>query len=134
MAYKGKNIPIDHDGVMNRNYDLLLCDKTDYDEKVANIVSDYIKLAKDLIGLAKSNKISKEKIEKILLQPAKSRHRSDVRRTYHNLIEGRFDVDIKRIERISNIDNDISNKLFDYSTDTIKQLMDDGYNDALKLL
>jgi hypothetical protein len=78
---KEKNIPIDHDGVMNRNYDLLLYDKTDYDEKVANIVSDYIKLAKDLIGLAKS------------------RHRSDLRRTYHNLIEGKFDVDIKRIER-----------------------------------
>jgi NTE family protein len=129
-----KNIPLDHDGAINRNFDLLMCDKTDYDEKVANIVSDYIKLAKDLIGLAKSNKIPKEKIEVILSQPAKSRHRSDLGRTYRNLIEGRFDVDIKQIERISNVGDDISSKLSDYPTDTVKQLMDDGYNDALKLM
>jgi NTE family protein len=131
---KKKDIPLDHDGAINRNYDLLASDKTDYDEKVANIVSDYIKLAKDLIGLAKSNKISKEKIEAILSQPAKSRHRSDLRRTYHDLIEGRFDVNVKRLERIRNVKDDISRKLSDYSTDTIKQLMDDGYNDALNLL
>jgi hypothetical protein len=43
-------------------------------------------------------------------------------------------VDIKRIERTSNVGDDISRKLSDYSTDTIKQLMDDGHNDALKLL
>lgn len=92
-----ENIPLDHDGELNRNYDLLACDKTDYDEKVANMVSDYIKVAKDLIGLAKSNKISKEKIEAVLSQPAKSRHRSNLGRTFHDLMEGRFGVDIKRI-------------------------------------
>ena len=97
-------------------------------------MSDYIKLAKDLIGLPKSNKIPKEKIEVILSHKAKSRHRSDLTRTYHDLIEGRFDVEIKRIERKSNVRDDIANKLSDYSTDTIKQLIDDGYNDALKLL
>lgn len=97
-------------------------------------MSDYIKLAKDLIGLPKSNKIPKEKIEVILSQKAKSRHRSDLTRTYHDLIEGRFHVEIKRIERKSNVRDDIANKLSDYSTDTIKQLIDDGYNDALKLL
>jgi len=35
---KRKDIPLDHDGAINRNLDLLMCDKTDYDEKVANIV------------------------------------------------------------------------------------------------
>jgi NTE family protein len=39
-----------------------------------------------------------------------------------------------RIERISNIDNDISNKLFDYSADTIRQLIKDGYGDAISAL
>jgi NTE family protein len=129
---KEKNIPIDHDGVMDRNYDLLLNDKTDYDEKVANIVSDYVKLVKDLIGLAKSKNISRTEIDGILSQPAKSSHRTGQRRTYNDLIQGRFDVNIKRIERISDIDNDISNKLFDYSADTINQLIRDGYHDALK--
>jgi hypothetical protein len=75
----------------------------------------------ELIGLAKSNKISIEKIEAVLSQPAKSRHRSNLGRTFHDLIEGRFGVDIKRIERTCNPGDDISSKLSDYSTDTIKQ-------------
>ena len=56
---KEENLTIDHDGVMDRNYDLLLSDKTDYHEKVANIVSDYVTIVKELIRLAKSKKISK---------------------------------------------------------------------------
>lgn len=127
-------LPIDQDGVKDRYYDLLLCDKTDYDEKVANIVSDYVTLTKDLIGLAKSKKIPKTEIDGILSRPAKSSHRSGVGRTYNDLIQGRFDIDVKRIERITNIDNDISNKLFDYSVDTVKELIRDGYEDALKVI
>ena len=51
-------------------------------------------------------------------------------RTYQDLVKGRFEINVKRIERISNIDNDISSKLFDYSADTIKQLKRDGYDDV----
>lgn len=69
---KEENLPIDHDGVVDRNYDLLLCDKTDYDEKVANIVSDYVTIVKELIQLAKTKKISKTEIDGILSRPAKS--------------------------------------------------------------
>jgi len=127
-----ENLPIDHDGVMDRNYDLLLSDKTDYDEKVANIVSDYITIVKDLIGLARSKKIPKTEIDDILSRSAKSSHRSGIGRTYNDLIQGRFDIDVRRIERISNVDNDIASKLFDYSADTIRQLTRDGYEDALK--
>ena len=47
---------------------------------------------------------------------------------YQDLIKGRFEINVIRIERTSNIDNDISNKLFDYSTDTIKQLTSDGFD------
>jgi NTE family protein len=63
---KEENLPIDHDGVMDRNYDYLLSDKTHYDEKVANIVSDYVTIVKELIRLAKSKKISKTGIDEIL--------------------------------------------------------------------
>jgi NTE family protein len=131
---KEKNLPIDHDGVIDRNYDLMLCDKTDYDEKVANIVSDYITIANDLIGLAKSKKIPKKEIDDILSRTAKSTHRSGLKRSYSDLIQGRFNINVKRIERTRNVDYDISNKLFDYSRDTIKQLREDGYYDAEKLL
>ena len=37
-------IPLDLDGAKNRLYDIMLCDKTDYDKKVADIISDYIHL------------------------------------------------------------------------------------------
>lgn len=47
-----ESIPWDHDAVLDRKDDLLLSDKTDYDEKTANIVSDYIKLVEEFIDLA----------------------------------------------------------------------------------
>jgi hypothetical protein len=68
--------------------------------------------------------------ESILKTNTKSRHRNGDPRTFQDLVKGRFEINVKRIERISNIDNDISSKLFDYSTDTIKQLKRDGYDDA----
>jgi NTE family protein len=141
---KEKSIPMDHDGVMDRNYDLLLNDKTDYDEKVADIVSDYIKFVSNvrdvaveaIDGLSDANKKKDllAKLESISKTNAKSSHRSGESRIYEDLIKGRFDINVTRIERISNIDNDISNKLFDYSADTIRQLIKDGYGDAISAL
>jgi NTE family protein len=144
MAYKGKKIAMDHDRVIDRNYDLLLCDKTDYDEKVADIVSDYIKfvskmrsLAGEAIdGIADTNrkKELQDKLQTILKTEAKSGHRNGDPRSYQDLVKGRFEINVKRIERISNIEKDISNKLFDYSADTIKQLIRDGYDDTIKAM
>jgi predicted acylesterase/phospholipase RssA len=138
---KIKDIPMDHDGVIDRYFDLILDDKTDYDEKVANIVSDYIDFVKQTKDVAieaintisdasKKNTLQK-KLEKITKIQAKSVHRTGEPRTYHDLLEGRFDMNVTRIDRTDNV-NDISNKLSDYSTDTLRQLRQDGYNDALK--
>jgi NTE family protein len=130
---KEKSIPTDRDCVIDRNYDLLLCDKTPYDEKVANIVLDYVTLVKDLIELAERNRVEKTQINNILSKPTlRSKSHTEEERRNRDLVKGRFDINVKRIERISNIDNDISNKLFDYSADTINQLIKDGYNDALR--
>ena len=140
---KQNNIPVDHDGVVDRNFELLLCDKTPYDEKVANIVSDYInfvsKLGKlageaiDGIGDINKKKDLQTRLENIYKIIAKTSHRSGEPREYQDLIKGRFEVNVIRIERTSNIDNDISNKLLDYSADTIKQLTRDGFVDAMNV-
>ena len=138
---KIKDIPMDHDGVIDRYFDLLLDDKTDYDEKVANIVSDYIDFVKQTKDVAieaintisdasKKNSLQK-KLDKITKIQAKSVHRTGKPRTYDDLLKGRFDMNVTRIDRTDNA-NDISNKLSDYSTDTLRQLRQDGYNDALK--
>ncbi|MBV9179488.1 MAG: patatin-like phospholipase family protein [Nitrososphaeraceae archaeon] len=141
---KEEIIPMDHDSVMDRNYDLLLSDKTDYDEKVADIVSDYIGFVSKLKGLAdeaidgitdgNKKKNLRTKLESIYKTPAKSSHRNGDNRIYQDLIQGRFDINVVRIERTDNADNDISSKLFDYSARTIKQLIGAGYADAIKVL
>jgi predicted acylesterase/phospholipase RssA len=126
-------IQMDHDGAKDRKEDILLNDKTDSDEKNANIVSDYISLVKKLVDLARANKIKDEDINNILSAPIRSRHRSGGIRTYKNLINGRFEINVKRIERTRGIENDISNKMLDYSTDTVHQLIEDGYNDTIDM-
>jgi NTE family protein len=141
---KQNNIPVDHDGVVDRNFELLFCDKTPYDEKVADIVSDYTnfvsKLGKlageaiDGIGDINKKKDLQTRLENIYKIKAKTSHRSGEPREYQDLIKGRFEVNVIRIERTSNIDNDISNKLLDYSADTIKQLTRDGFVDAMNVL
>jgi NTE family protein len=130
---KQNNIPVDHDGVVDRNFELLLSDKTAYDEKVADIVSDYINFVSELrdlaneaidgIGNANKKKDLQSRLETIFKTKAKSSHRSGDHREYQDLIKGRFEINVIRIERTSNIDNDISNKLFDYSADTIKAVI-----------
>jgi hypothetical protein len=87
-----------------------------------------------IAGIVDTNKKKtlQAKLDIILRTNAKSSHCSGDPRIYQDLIKGRFDINVKRIERISNIDNDVSNKLFDYSADTIKDMIRDGYEDALK--
>ena len=140
---KEETIPMDHDSVIDRKYDLLLCDKTDYDEKVADIVSDYVGFVSKVKGLAveaidgivdEKKKNLQTRLESIYKTEAKSSHRNGKPRIYQDLLKGRFDINVIRIQRIDNADNDISTKLFDYSTDTIKQLRQDGYHDAQKAL
>jgi NTE family protein len=141
---KEETIPMDHDSVIDRKYDLLLCDKTDYDEKVADIVSDYIGFVSNVKGLAveaidgivdeKKKKNLQTKLESVYKTEAKSSHRNGKPRTYQDLLKGRFDINVIRIQRTDNADNDISTKLFDYSANTIKQLRQDGYHDAQKAL
>ncbi len=136
-----KVAPMDHDGVIDRYFDLLLNDKTDYDEKVANIVSDYIDFVqqtKDIATMAinaitdvDKKKTLQNNLDTILKTQAKSSHRNGEPRTYENLLNGRFITKVTRIDRTEDV-NDISNKLFDYSKDTINKLRQDGYRDTLK--
>lgn len=141
-AYK-KEIPMDHDGVIDRYFDLLLNDKTDYDEKVANIVSDYVDFIEKTRDLAikaidavndmnKKDKLQKQ-LEKILNIHAKTTHRTGEHRQYKDLLNGRFNINVTRIDRTDN-NNDIASELFDYSTATVNQLRHDGYSDTIKVI
>jgi NTE family protein len=135
-------IPKDHDGAQDRQLDLVMNDKTNYDQKVADIVSDYIKLFQKTKDIALSSikdqnerKAFQIELDKLEQEETKSRHRHYPRqhRRYKDLISGRFDINVKRIKR-SDIRYDIANEMLDFSSNTIEILKKDGYRDAIQRL
>ncbi|HZI70647.1 MAG TPA: patatin-like phospholipase family protein [Nitrososphaeraceae archaeon] len=127
-------VPYDLDGIRDRKNDLTYQDKTPYDEKVANIVSDYYNLTNSLMELARKKGATKTEIDTILDMQSKSSHRTGVRRTYRDLVNKKFDITkVIRIERTVDKD-DIANKWCDFSLGTITNLFNQGIKDALKTL
>ncbi len=126
-----KEIPTDRDGVINRNNDITFSDRTHRDEEILLLISDYIDLIRDLIRIAKENKVKDEVIDNLLDQQTKYHGVVFQSRKYKDMVEGRFDIaEIIRIER-KNDENTISDKIFDFSSGTIKQLIKDGYKDTI---
>ena len=126
-----KEIPTDRDGVINRNNDITFSDRTHRDEEILLLISDYIDLVRDLIRVAKENKVKDEVIDNLLDKQTKYHGVVLKSRKYKDIVEGRFDIaEIIRIER-KNDENTISDKTFDFSSGTIKQLMKDGYEDTV---
>lgn len=127
-------VPLDLDGIRDRKNDLTYQDKTPYDEKVANIVSDYYNFTNAFMDLAKKKGATETEIDAILDMQSKSSHRNGERRTYRDLVDKRFDITkVIRIERSAD-KNDIANKWCDFSLGTISNLFDQGIEDALKTL
>lgn len=127
------NLPQDIDLAKDRKHDLIYHDKTLYDEKVAQFVTDYIDLSRKLIKLA-ADKGAKDEIEDILGELAESSFRDNEKRQYKDLLVGRFALrKVIRIERKDDPDA-ISLKWGDYSSGTISILMKEGINDALNTL
>ncbi|HEX7256915.1 MAG TPA: patatin-like phospholipase family protein [Nitrososphaeraceae archaeon] len=132
-----EQIPIDHDGQTDRMNDILYHDKTEYDEKVAIFVSDYIDLAKNIREIAlenidenKKSKLKNDINNFLLNNDAKSKFRKGKKRKYIDLLKGRFTIN--KITRIDRQDDEsaISNKWADFSYKTINQLISDGYTQA----
>ena len=65
-------LPSDYDGVVDRKNDIIFHDRTGFDENVAVLMSDFIRLAKSLIKLAEENGVSKEAVQKILKEETKA--------------------------------------------------------------
>lgn len=127
-------IPTDHDGVLNRNNDIVFSDRSHRDEEVLLLVSDYIDLVRDVIRIAKENGVKDKVINDLLIERTKYHGLSWRPRLKKAMIEGRFDIDhIIRIER-KNDEHTISDKTFDFSYGTIEQLLKDGYGDTMNFI
>ena len=131
---KQAQIPADHDGVVNRNNDITFSDRSQRDEEVILLISDYVELVRDLIKTAKDNGVKDEVIQGLLNQQTKYHGQLLKPRRYLDIVEGRFDIDrIIRIER-RNDEDTISDKTFDFSCGTINKLLNDGYEDTLNVI
>ena len=128
---KQEYIPSDYDSVVDRKNDIIYNDRTEFDEYVAVLISDCTTLAKSVIKLAEEEGVSKEALQKILKEKTKTVFLATGKQgRYEDLVKGTVDVGyVARLER-KNDSHTISNKTFDFSKTTIRQLIQDGYEET----
>lgn len=139
----GQQIPSldDYDLTKDRENDIRFHDETDYDLKLASVISDYLdfvermgKIAIDAIEEIKDkNKVAKlkEVFIDILHEKQRTLTRNGEPRYYHELLKKRFDIEgIIKIQRQDDI-HTIANKALDFSPETISNLIDQGIYDTL---
>ena len=127
------SVPSDHDGAVNRNSDISFGDRSKSDETTLLAFQMYSQLVKELIQLAKAHGATQKVIDDLLDRPISFQERLEEVRgtTYRDGVEGAFNLgEIIRVQR-KHDDYSISNKIFDFSSNTIKRLLADGYNDTV---
>jgi NTE family protein len=130
---KQDTIPWDRDGVINRREDITYSDRTYTDQQTLLLVSDYVDLARDLIKIAKDNGVKDDVINNVLNRKTMNHGMAIRPRKYSDILEGQYEIGkIIRVNR-KNDEYTISNKIFDFSTKTIDQLRESGYNNTLDL-
>jgi NTE family protein len=97
------------------------------------LVSDYVDLARGLIKISKDHG-AKESILNDLLNSKTMNHGLAMKpRKYSDTLVGQFEIGkIIRVNR-ENDEHTISDKIFDFSRNTIQQLKESGYNNTTDL-
>lgn len=127
-----RDIPRDKDLVDNRENDILFHDRTVFDEMAAYLRTDYVDLARRLVGLARANGLSNG-VDEILKMEAKSIARIGGEfkfATYKDIIDGRTNTSkVWRIDRRESLDA-IYGKTTDFTRSSLRGLISDGQRDA----
>jgi NTE family protein len=128
---KQEYLPSDYDGVIDRKNDIIYHDRTEFDENIAVLMSDLATLAKSLMTLAEKSGVNKKAIQEILNKNTRGiSFFTGKQGKYDDLLRSIVDVDfVARLER-RNDNHTISNKTFDFSKTTIRQLIQDGYEET----
>ena len=130
---KQDTIPWDRDGVVNRREDITYSDRTYRDQQALLLVSDYVDLARELIKIAKDHGVKDEVINSLLDRRTMNHGMAIKPRKYSDILVGQYEIGkIIRVNR-KNDQYTISNKIFDFSSKTINQLRESGYNNTLDL-
>jgi hypothetical protein len=154
---KENDLPSDADTIQDREIDIRFHDRTEYDVKVAQLISDYVILHGQVKNLAIKHleKIGTNKSKDFLYDlenllntkmtkstkrgsmPKKTSkddnsnsNKSASNRKYKDIVEGRFDLaDVIYIDRKDD-GHTIFGKAAEFSTKTINKLREDGFNEA----
>jgi NTE family protein len=128
-----KVAPSDPDGITERHLDIKSHDQYYVNESI--LVTHYIHLIEKLIQLrnGKNNYELKKEINNILQNYTTSRETTiEIPKKYIDIIKTQFEITkLERIERRDNIDT-VSGKIGDFTSDTIKKLIKEGYESAWK--
>lgn len=130
---KDDRIPWDHDGVKNRNNDITFSDRTEREQEALLLASDYVDLARELIKIAKDHGVKENIINDLLNNKTMNHGLAMKPRKYSDILVGQFEIGkIIRVNR-RNDEHTISDKTFDFSYKTIKELRESGYRNAENL-
>jgi NTE family protein len=103
---------------------------THQEETMLLLISDYVDLIRELIKAAEERGVESSFIANLLNRKTNFHGQFLRPRRFQDILEGRFQIDeIIRVNRENDADT-ISNKTFDFSSETIKLLLERGYNDA----
>jgi NTE family protein len=141
------HLPRDYDLTQARQDDIVFGDKTQNDQQMAETITDFANLAKEIrhralewattitSGDPKQEQKIKElesTIDDILDKDCNPQRLSESRLRYRDLILGQFDVEkVHRVERKAD-PNAIFNAMLDFSVDTVQRLLKEGRDDALR--
>src|SRR5919108_541572 len=127
-------VPSDNDFVASRMTDLMLLDKTQYEEAVTKRITDYMHLIEKLIDLSRSKGATDKDIDGILNLTAKSTLSTNKEKQYRELLENMLEIErVMRIERKDELYN-VSYVMADFSPGTMRQLLEQGKYDTLDKL
>src|SRR5215207_8099293 len=127
-----KVVPSDPDGIAERHADIKSHDQYYVNESI--LITHYIDLIEKLIqlGNGKNNYELKKEINKILQNYTTTRDTTEIPKKYIEIIKTQFEISkLESIEHRDNIDT-ISGKVGDFTSDTIKKLIQEGYEATWK--
>ena len=129
---KQDTLPSNYDALVDRKNDLTYHDRTLFDERMVTMLTDYLDIIERLVKLAQANGVAKASLDNIFKEQALTRNfMTGKPGTYQDLVEDMVRMDLVfRIERKNDV-HTIANKTFDFSDTTIRQLIKDGYEEAL---
>lgn len=142
VRLKAKDIPNDYDGLKDLINDITYSDRNShYDESVTDIINDYADLVYELKEIAYNflkeedeRKAFKEKFDDLLKNKVKSITGSNLHKTYYDILKDRFKITkVVRIEP-DRYDDSIYGKGVDFTSKTIRTLIDKGKKDAEEIL